>query len=200
MLKCLHESMISYIKGKIIFRTENFIIISTGNVGYKVFVMSDLSEVGQEIELFTYLNVREDALTLYGFSEYKELDLFEHLISISGIGPKAGMGILSLADPETIKIAIAKGDSSILTRVSGIGKKTADRVVLELRNKFSSLDSDDVLQEKSKEINDHTDVIEALIGLGYSSSEAKKALLNISSEIKDVSERIKMALKELGRR
>ncbi|MDF1498491.1 MAG: Holliday junction branch migration protein RuvA [Patescibacteria group bacterium] len=191
--------MISYIRGKVIFKTENFIIVLTGNVGYKVFVLSEISEIGQEIELFTYLNVREDALTLYGFLEYKELELFEHLISISGIGPKAGLSILSLADPETVKVAIARGDSSILTRVSGIGKKTAERVVLELRNKFSSLESDDVLQEKSKEINDHTDVIEALVSLGYSSQQAKKALANIPSEIKDVSEKIKMALKKLGR-
>lgn len=192
--------MLSYIKGKIIFKNDSFIIVSTGNVGYKVFVMSDLSEIGQDIELFTYLNVREDALTLYGFLEYKELELFEHLISISGIGPKAGMGILSLADPKTIKVAIAKGDSSILTRVSGIGKKTAERVVLELRNKFSSIESDDTLHERGKEINDYTDAIEALVGLGYSSAQAKRALSNIPSEIKDVSERIRLSLKELGKR
>jgi len=192
--------MLSYIKGKIIFKNDSFIIVSTGSVGYKVFVMSDLSEIGQDIELFTYLNVREDALTLYGFLEYKELELFEHLISISGIGPKAGMGILSLADPRTIKVAIAKGDSSILTRVSGIGKKTAERVVLELRNKFSSIEGDDALQEKGKEINDYTDTIEALISLGYSSAQAKKALSNISTEVKDISERIRLSLKELGKK
>ena len=192
--------MISYIKGKIIFKSESFIIVSTGNVGYKIFIMSDSSEIGEEVELFTYLNVREDVLALYGFLEYKELELFEYLVSISGIGPKAGMGILSLADPETIKVAIAKGDSSILTRVSGIGKKTAERVVLELRNKFSNIESDDVLQEKSKEINDHTDTIEALVSLGYSSSQAKKALASIPEEIKDVSERIRLSLKELGKR
>ena len=192
--------MLSYIKGKIIFKNDSFIIVSTGNVGYKVFVMSDLSEIGQDIELFTYLNVREDALTLYGFLEYKELELFEHLISISGIGPKAGMGILSLADPKTIKVAIAKGDSSILTRVSGIGKKTAERVVLELRNKFSSIESDDTLQERGKEINDYTDAIEALVGLGYSSAQAKRALSNIPTEVKDISERIRLSLKELGKK
>lgn len=192
--------MISYLKGKVIFKTENFIIVLVGNVGYKVFTMSDFCKIDDELELFTYLNVREDALTLYGFLDYKELELFEHLISISGIGPKAGLGILSLADPATIKVAIAKGDSDILTRVSGIGKKTAERVVLELRNKFSDLENDDILQEKSKEINDQTDVIEALISLGYSSAQSKKALSNIPEEIKDVSERIRMSLKELGRK
>ena len=192
--------MIAYLKGKIIFKNENFIILLSGDIGYKVFMLSCQDKIDDEVEFFTYLNVKEDALTLYGFSSYNELELFEHLISISGIGPKAGLGILSLADPETVKVAIAKGDSSILTRVSGIGKKTAERVVLELRNKFSSLDSDNVLQEKSKEINDHTDVIEALVSLGYSAQQAKKALANIPSEIKDVSERIKMALKEIGKK
>ncbi|MCK5332258.1 Holliday junction branch migration protein RuvA [Candidatus Parcubacteria bacterium] len=192
--------MISYLKGKIIFKSENFIILLAGNVGYKVFLLSYEDKVEDEVEFFTYLNVREDALTLYGFSSFSELELFEHLISISGIGPKAALGILSLADPETVKVAIAKGDSSILTRVSGIGKKTAERVVLELRNKFSNLDSDDMLQEKSKEISDYADVIEALVSLGYSNQQAKKALANIPAEIKDVSERIKMALKELGKK
>lgn len=191
--------MISHIKGKIIFRGGNFVIVSTGNVGYKIFILSGLNIDTDEIELFTHLNVREDALILYGFSSYKELELFELLISVSGIGPKAGMGLLSLADPETIKVAIAKEDVSILTRVSGIGKKTAERVILELKNKFSVSDYGN-LEEKSKEIEDHSDAIEALISLGYGSAEAKKALSNISPEIKDVSERIKMALKELGRK
>jgi len=98
--------MISYIEGKIIFRGEKFIIIKTGGIGFKVFVLPDLNLENDEIKLFTYLNVKEDALTLYGFLNYKELELFELLISISGIGPKAGLGLLSLADTETIKVAI----------------------------------------------------------------------------------------------
>ncbi len=191
--------MISYLKGKIILKKEKFIIISTGNVGYKVFVMSSLGEVGEEIELFTYLNVREDLLALYGFKEYKELELFELLISVTGIGPKAGMGILALADPETIKIAIAKGDSSILTRVSGIGKKTAERVILELGNKFTISDVEN-MEDKTREIGNHSDALDALASLGYSPNDAKKALANISPEIKDVGEKIKKALKELGKR
>jgi len=191
--------MISHIKGKIILKKEKFIIISAGNVGYKVFVMSGFGKVGEEIELFTYLNVREDLLALYGFAEYKELELFELLISISGIGPKAGMGILAIADPETIKIAIAKGDSSILTRVSGIGKKTAERVILELKNKFSVSDVENI-EDKTREIGNHSDALDALVSLGYSPNDAKRALANISPEIKDVGEKIKKALKELGRR
>jgi len=198
MLKCLNESMLSYIKGKIIFRGKDFIIIRPDNIGFKIFVLANLNIENDEVELFTHLVVREDALTLYGFSNYEELELFELLISISGIGPKAGLGILSLADPETVKLAIVKGDVSILTRVSGIGKKTAERVVLELRNKVSVSDTAG-LEEKSKEINDQTDAIDALVGLGYNINEAKRALSEVPSEVKDVGERIKMALKGLGR-
>ena len=190
--------MLSYIEGKIIFKGKDFIIVKSNGIGFKVFVLASLNTENDEVELFTHLNVREDALTLYGFLNYEELELFELLISISGIGPKAGLGILSLANPETVKVAIAKGDVSILTRVSGIGKKTAERVVLELRNKVSVSDTAR-LEEKSKEINDQTDAIDALVGLGYNINEAKRALSEVSSEIKDVGERIKMALKGLGR-
>lgn len=189
--------MLSYIKGEIILRGKSFIIVKSNNIGFKIFVLSNLNTENDEVELFTHLAVREDALSLYGFSNYEELELFELLISISGIGPKAGSGILSLADPKTVKVAIAKGDASILTRVSGIGKKTAERVILELGNKFSISDISN-LEEKSKEISDQTDAVDALISLGYSANEAKKALSEVSLEIKDVGERIRMALKGLG--
>ncbi len=191
--------MLSYIKGKIIFREKDFIVVKSNDIGFKVFILANLNIENDEVELFTHLVVREDALTLYGFSNYEELGLFELLISISGIGPKAGLGILSLADPETVKLAIAKGDVSILTRVSGIGKKTAERVVLELRNKVSVSDTAG-LGEKTREINDQTDAVDALISLGYNINEAKRALSEVPSEVKDVGERIKMALKGLGKK
>jgi len=190
--------MISYIKGKIILRGGKFIIARSGNVGFKIFVLPSLNLEEDEVELFTHLNVREDALNLYGFSSYKELELFELLLTVSGVGPKAGMGIMSLADAETIKVVIAKGDASMLTRVSGVGKKTAERVILELKSKFAAFNQVD-LEKKSKEISDETDAIEALVGLGYSKNEAQKALSGVSCEIKDVGKRIKMALKELGK-
>ena len=189
--------MISYIEGKIIFQGEKFIIVKTGGVGFKVFILPELNLENDEIKLFTYLSVREDALVLYGFLDYKELELFELLISISGIGPKAGLGILSLADTETIKVAIVKNDASVLTRVSGIGKKTAERVILELKNKILVSDIENV-ENKSKEISEHSDATDALISLGYSASEARNALSKISPEIKSVGEMIKMALKEMG--
>lgn len=191
--------MISYIEGKIIFRGEKFIIIKTGGIGFKVFVLPDLNLENDEIKLFTYLNVKEDALTLYGFQDYKELELFELLISISGIGPKAGLGILSLTDTETIKVAIVQSDASVLTRVSGIGKKTAERVILELKNKISISDIGD-LKSKSKEINDQSDAVDALISLGYNANEAKRALSKVSPEIKDIGKRVRMALREIGKK
>ncbi len=191
--------MISHIKGKIILKKDKFIVVSTGSIGYKIFTLSISKEVGEDVEFFTYLNVREDELTLYGFPNYEDLELFESLISVSGIGPKTALGVLSLADSRTVKIAIAREDSSILTRVSGIGKKTAERIILELKNKFTISDVDRS-EEKGKEISDHSDAFEALISLGYSSFQAKKALSEIPPEIKDVGERIKMALKELGKK
>ncbi|MEA1936842.1 MAG: Holliday junction branch migration protein RuvA [Patescibacteria group bacterium] len=199
IVKCLDTLMLSYLKGKIIFRGKDFVIIESNKIGFKVFILANLNTENDELELFTHLVVREDALTLYGFSNYEELELFELLISISGIGPKAGLGILSLADPKTVKVAIAKGDASILTRVSGIGKKTAERVILELGNKFSISDVNG-LEEKSKEINNQTDAIDALVSLGYNINEAKKALSEVPSEIKDVGERIRVALKGLGKK
>jgi Holliday junction DNA helicase RuvA len=154
---------------------------------------------GERVELYTHMAVREDAMTLFGFSTYEELELFEILIGVSGIGPKAGLGILTIANPSTIKMAIAKEDSSILTRVSGIGKKTAERVILELKNKFTMADIiEGEIGSTEKEIMDHQDVVEALIGLGYGQSDVRKVLSNIPKE-KSLEEKIRLALRELGK-
>lgn len=191
--------MISYIEGEVIFRADNFIIVRCQGVGYKVFVLPAVADGSEEISLYTHLAVREDALTLFGFRTYEELELFETLISVSGIGPKAGLGILALADPDTIKLAIAHEDASILTRVSGIGKKTAERVILELKNKFTIADiSPQGTNLVQQEILDQQDVIGALMGLGYGQNEIRKVLDNIPKE-KSLEEKIKLSLKELGK-
>jgi len=192
--------MISYIEGEIILRGANFIILKAGGVGFKIFVLPDVNVTVEQLGLYTHMAVREDAMTLFGFSTYEELELFEILIAVSGVGPKAGMGILSIANPNTIKLAIAKEDASILTRVSGIGKKTAERVILELKSKFTLADiKGGELNSTQQEIMDQQDVIEALIGLGYSQNEVRQVLSNIPRE-KSLEERIKLALKELGRK
>jgi len=192
--------MIFFLRGKIAIRNENFIIVEAGGIGYQVFVLPNFEpnlEL-EEIKIYTHLYVREDILKLYGFLDLGELKLFELLISISGIGPKAAQGILSLASPENIKAAIAHGDASILTRVSGIGRKTAERVILELRNKVEVSEED--LGRSGQAVSSDSDVIEALIGLGYRPAQAQAALKDIPPEIESVEEKIKWVLKELGRK
>ncbi len=192
--------MISFLRGKIIFQDKDFIIIEVNGIGYQIFVLPNFKTdpESDEIEIYTHLYVREDALKLYGFSAMGELKLFELLISISGIGPKAAQGILSLASPENIRAAIAQGDASILTRVSGIGRKTAERVILELRNKVEV--SPEEISGGGRIISADSDVVEALVGLGYRPIEAQSAIKDIPSEVEGVEEKIKWVLKELGRK
>lgn len=189
--------MIAYLNGKVKLRGDRFLIIDTSGVGYKVFVPpSVLSEARkmESIELWTHLSVRENALDLYGFKEYPELEFFEVIIQISGIGPKTALGVLSTAPLDTIKKAISSGEISYLTKVSGIGKKTAERVVIELRDKMGSLDAGAANIFKEDE-----DVLQALQSLGYSSGEIREAIKNIPENVSGVNNRIKEALRILGR-
>jgi Holliday junction DNA helicase RuvA len=149
----------------------------------------------EEVDLFIHTYVREDILALYGFLNFEELEMFELLISITGIGPKAAIGILSIATPKTIKTAILNEDASILTKVSGIGKKTAERVILELQNKIADMSE----SEKGEAVID-SDAIEALTTMGYSVAEARDALKCVPEEIKDIGEKIKVALRNLGKK
>ncbi|HCP08896.1 MAG TPA: Holliday junction branch migration protein RuvA [Candidatus Moranbacteria bacterium] len=204
--------MIAKIKGKIEYLKDNYAVVEVNGIGYKVFLSvytfgklaslastSDLREsrrAGQaEANLFIHTHVREDAIDLYGFLAMEELEMFELLISISGVGPKSGLGILTVATPNTIKTAILNEDSSILTKVSGIGKKTAERVILELRNKVADMPD----SEKEGAVSD-SDAIEALVAMGYSVAEARDALKMVPSDIKDIGQRVTIALKNLGRK
>ena len=131
--------MISSVSGEIKYIGEDFLEIVSGSTGYKVFSTSNTLgaySLGQNVEIFTYLYVRENSLDLYGFNTREERDFFEVLIGISGIGPKGAIGILSAAPLDLLKKAIASGDTSILTRVSGIGQKTASRIIIELKDKL----------------------------------------------------------------
>lgn len=190
--------MIAKIKGKIDFMRDAYVVIDVQGVGYKVFVtpyfMGKLA-LQDMAELFTHTYVREDTLALYGFASIEELEMFELLIGVSGIGPKAAMGILTIADPKTIATAVQNEDVSILTRVSGVGKKTAQRVVLELRNKIANLP----VHEHHKATSD-ADALEALAAMGYSVSEAREALKQVPKDIVDVGERVKASLRVLGKK
>ncbi|HAS00220.1 MAG: Holliday junction ATP-dependent DNA helicase RuvA [Candidatus Moranbacteria bacterium GW2011_GWC2_37_73] len=190
--------MIAKLRGKIDLMHDNYVIVDVSGVGYKVFVtVHTFGMVAgkSDIELYTHTYVREDTLALYGFLEIAELEMFELLISISGIGPKAAMGILAIADPKTISMAVLNEDPSILTRVSGVGKKIAQRVILELKNKITNMPSGEKAQLESD-----SDAFEALVAMGYSVSESREALKLISNDIKDVGERVKLALKSLGKK
>ncbi|MFZ2072563.1 MAG: Holliday junction branch migration protein RuvA [Minisyncoccia bacterium] len=187
--------MIGSIKGKIILKTDKFLIVETSGVGYKISISSDTlskaKKIGDEISLWTHLHVREDALDLYGFTERQELEFFEMLINVSGIGPKSGLTILSVASIETLKKALATGDTSYLTKISGIGRKTAEKMIIELRDKMGKDNGDSSLQNE-------LDALEALKSLGYSQGDAREALKNIPTE-GDTNFKIREALKILGK-
>lgn len=177
---------------------DGYAVIDINGVGYKVFLTNfTLGKIAgeKEIELFIHTHVREDILALYGFLTLKELEMFELLLSVSGVGPRAAIGILSIADPKTIRTAIVNEDPTLLTKVSGVGKRTAERVIVELKNKIAGLS----VSEKEEVVAD-SDALEALTAMGYSVTEAREALKNVAKEVKDVGERVKMALKNLGKK
>jgi len=187
--------MIGSIKGKIILKKDKFVVVETGGLGYKVNVSPDTilkTKLDETVSFWTHLHVKEDAQDLYGFLNYPELEFFEMLIGVSGIGPKGALAILSVASIETLKKAIGTGDTSYLTKISGIGRKTAEKIVLELRDKIGIEKSDNSLQGE-------IDVLEALKSLGYSHTDARDALKQCKSDT-SVNVRIREALKILGAR
>jgi len=191
--------MLSFIKGNVKLKTEQFIIIENNGIGYKVFApINILHEVmeGDQIELYTYQHVREDALMLFGFKDYSQLQLFELLISISGVGPKTGLGVFAVAGVDDIKSAIVNQDASVLKKVSGIGAKTAERIVLELKNKVSGTFEE--IKSKQEMAGD-VDAIEALVSLGYPINQAREALQQVDAEITDSGEKVRAALKYLSK-
>ena len=187
--------MISYINGQIILKKEKFIIVEVAGIGYQVFLssstLSKLPEIGESIKLFCFQNVREDALDLYGFLTYDELDFFEVLMDIRGVGPKSALDIAALGSLEKIKDSILKQDEKIFQGIPGIGAKKAMTIILELTGKIKLLDG-----LKSKGGADPA--VDALTQLGFSAQQAKEALKNVPATIKDMEERIKIALKSLG--
>lgn len=189
--------MIHSLKGVLQEKEGNLFVVEIGGISFavksSVNVVNKLPQVGQVVNVFTYLHVREDALELYGFLNKEELEFFKLLIGISGIGPKSALGILGIENVEKLKAAISEGKVELLTKASGVGKKTAERIVLELRNKLIQSGSEKIVGVME---SDH-DIIEALSNLGYSKSQAKEALSKIDPEIMKMEDRIKGALKLL---
>ncbi len=184
--------MISYLNGKIILKRDKFIILEVNNIGYKVFLsrqtLITLPAIGESIKVFVFQNVKEEALDLYGFLAYEGLEFFETLMDIRGVGPKSALDISDLGSLDKIKDRILKQDEKIFEGIPGIGSKKAMTIILELTGKIKM-----VGQKKSSK----DDAEDVLTQLGFSKQQAREALSRVSS--KDPEERIKQALKSLGK-
>lgn len=189
--------MIASLQGTVTQNDSKYVVLEVNSVGYKIFVTADALHslaIGSQQKLFTYLAVRENALDLYGFITEKERNFFELLISISGIGPKGAINILSAVNSDTLVNAIQTGSTAHLVKVSGIGKKTAEKIVLELKDKLGTLIGDDL----SPGLSSDADAIEALKMLGYEADEARESLKKIDKNLTDTGAKVKAALKVLN--
>lgn len=201
--------MFAFIKGKIDYISEDHVVIDTGGVGYNVKISSGtfaaLPEVGGEVKLYTYTCVREDMFSLFGFLSRDDLEIFKKLITVNGIGPKGGLAILSVMSADNLRFAILSGDAASIARAPGIGKKTAERVILDLKDKISIEDT--LVHKEMQAVSDDTgapmqqarnEAVEALVALGYSASDALHAVKNVQTEEEmDVETILKLALKNM---
>lgn len=199
------NSMYAYIRGKLAETSYDSVVIETGGIGYRVFIpgkaLEYLPSPGEEIKVYTYLHLREDVMILYGFLTKDDLELFKLLIAVSGIGPKGGLAILSTMDADDLRFAVLSGDSKTISKAPGIGAKTAQRVILELKDKLS-------LEEAFERKTEHAeamahpesavknDAVLALTALGYSSAESMKAVSKVEvTEESSVEDVLRLALK-----
>lgn len=193
--------MISFLEGKIEYRGDKYVILNVGGIGYKVTMppklINSLSKSQDVVKVFIHsqLNMREGTFDMYGFQNKEDLELFNLITSVNGIGPKSAIGILSTIEPKHLKAAIISEDADYLKKVSGLGPKTAQRLVLELKNKIDYLDIGDV---GGIDLGQEGQATEALLALGYSPSQAKNALKE--SNGKTLEERVREALRLLGKK
>ncbi|GAH53556.1 unnamed protein product [marine sediment metagenome] len=192
--------MIAILEGTLEYRGVDSVIINVGGIGFQVHVpgstLSQLGAINDKVSLYTHLHLREDNVSLYGFASEEELALFKNLISVSGIGPKAALALLSASNPEQLAMAIASGNVDVISQVPGIGKKIAGRLVVELKGKLEREWKKGAVLPLAAE---NTDAIAALTNLGYSLREAIQAVSNLpdSSEL-TLEEKVKMALQQLA--
>lgn len=198
--------MYYYIKGKLAVKGENFIVVDVSGVGYKIYTsLNDIEKsgpIGTEIVMYTYLNVREDAMELYGFITEEEKNMFLMLISVSGVGPKAGLAVLSVATPAKLAVAIMTGDIKTITRAQGVGPKAAQRIILDLKDKINAedigIDGDEGVTETVNTVfvDSRAEAMSALAALGYSAQEAKNVVSKLDASL-STEELIKKALTQL---
>ena len=191
--------MIGSLKGTVELLDNPYTIINVGGVGYRVLLYNSLfSEIklNDQIKLYTYTHVKEDALDLFGFLSLEDLKLFENLISVSGVGPKTASGLFSHGSRNEIVEAIIKGNVDFFTNVPRLGKKNAQKIIIELKNKMGSFEDLD-LSDESQKIN--SEIIAALKGFGFSTREAIEASKGIKDQGETITDKIKLALKQLGK-
>ncbi len=188
--------MIGSIKGSVKYKGLGFVIVDVSGVGYKVFVIPTLLvslKSGETLELLVHTHVREDQISLFGFQHLEEQEFFDQLIGVSGIGPKSALGIMSLASVAMLKSAIVSEDPSVFTKVSGIGRKTAERVIVELKEKIKEA-------EGAKPVaREHSEALDALLALGYNQQQAREALKNVPANVTKLQDKIKLALKSFSK-
>ena len=203
--------MYSYIKGELVEMTEDAIVVDNGGIGYNIripqSILDSLEGIGQEVKIYTYTYVREDAMLLYGFLTRDDLNIFKLLLGVSGIGPKGALAILSVMTPDDLRFAVLADDDKTIAKAPGVGKKTAQRLIIELRDKLSleetfALKTEHLAAEQATDPGKHTaknEAIQALVALGYSSAEAMKAVKDVEiMEETTVEEVLKAALKQLA--
>ena len=194
--------MYYYIKGELILKDAGFVVVDNNGIGYKIFTsgytMTALNE--KTVTLYTHLHVREDIFDLYGFSSREELSMFLNLISVSGVGPKAALAILSVISPMGVAAAIITGDAKTLTKASGVGAKMAQRIILELKDKLKNADivPDSLTQEEVVNSGSPSEAVSALMVLGYSQNDAKRAVASVDQSL-STEEIITLALKKMMR-
>jgi Holliday junction DNA helicase RuvA len=186
------------IEGILVKKSDKFIVIENHGLGFRIFVSQEtnakLPKLGETAKLFLHHHVKEDAMDLYGFLQKEEMELFEMLISVSGIGPKTALGLIGLSSVENLKTAIVSGKADFLHRAPGIGQKTAERIILELKSKLADEGGDGSKLESDIELED------ALVDLGYDKNVSRQAIKKIPEGIVDSEKRLKEALKLLGKK
>lgn len=211
--KAKGRKMLAYIKGELAIKTRGYIVIDVGGVGYKVFMsdlaMENIGKIGDTVKVHTYYRVMEDDISIFGFSTAEELRLFELLISVSGVGAKTAIAMLGAIEPSDFAIAIISNDINTLKKLPGIGAKTAQRIVLELKDKLKKekqIEDLSIANSKSVEIRNAIEkdskveeAVTALQVLGYNSKEIEKAIDKVSNKDLSLEEMIRMGLKELSK-
>lgn len=198
--------MYAYIKGKIVEKSNNYVIIENNGIGYRIFMtmtsIEKITDNNEEIKIYTYYQVREDNISLYGFLQKEELRMFELLLSVSGVGAKSAIAMLSSILPSEFAMAIIQNDTSKLTKIQGVGAKTAARIVLELKDKLKTEEaiskSNNTIKEAIKSEQETDEAIQALQILGYGKKEIEKAIAQIDLTGLSVQDIIKNALRLLG--